>query len=61
MTELVVDDTQINWKQLLFSFKGRINRATFWICLPVSWIVTPKEKYDERTKRSSNERYTYQK
>ena len=23
-------DSQINWIRLLFSFKGRINRATFW-------------------------------
>ncbi len=33
------DDTQINWIQLLFSFKGRINRKTFWGYIGLSFLV----------------------
>lgn len=29
----------MNWKRLFFSFRGRINRKTFWICLIAVWIL----------------------
>ena len=38
-------DSQINWKWLFFSFKGRINRRAFWVSIILSWIVTGVVSY----------------
>ena len=29
----------IDWKDLLFSFDGRINRGKFWLGIVASWVV----------------------
>lgn len=38
-TDSLNENRQMNLSQLLFSFKGRINRKQYWLAVLFSWIV----------------------